>query len=309
MKKWIPVGIVLCILGTTVAISQPLRRNSNTSHSHSHNHVKISERGNFRYIESNGIPDHIHGQFPNKNNPNRISPQSYKFRVPLEPMELPLTASGRGYLSAVGLNGIPFDPGTAEFWKRDRSLGWNYSAISKVINLGLDSNHAHVQPTGAYHYHGLPTGLIAKKKGKNEMTLVGYAADGFPLYNQYGYSDPKDSKSKLKEMKGSYQLKRGTRPGGSKGPGGKYDGTFDQDWEYVEDSGDLDKCNGRFGVTPEHPEGIYHYYVTNTFPYIMREFKGVPDDSFQKHRGGRHGRGGPPGGGPPNGRRPPPPGR
>ena len=26
--------------------------------------------------------------------------------------------------------------------------------------LGTDCNNAHVQPTGAYHYHGLPEGLI-----------------------------------------------------------------------------------------------------------------------------------------------------
>ena len=47
-------------------------------------------------------------------------------------------------------------------------------------------------------------------------------------------------------------------------------GTFAQDWEYVEGSGDLDECNGRFGVTPEFPDGIYHYYATDTYPYFQR---------------------------------------
>ena len=52
---------------------------------------------------------------------------------------------------------------------------------------GLDDHHAHVQPTGAYHYHGLPTGLIEhlrKEKDDNKMLLIGYAADGFPIYDQ-----------------------------------------------------------------------------------------------------------------------------
>ena len=51
-------------------------------------------------------------------------------------------------------------------------------------------------------------------------------------------------------------------------------GTFTQDYEYVAGSGDLDECNGRFGVTPEFPTGIYHYYITDTYPFIQRCVKG-----------------------------------
>lgn len=53
-------------------------------------------------------------------------------------------------------------------------------------------------------------------------------------------------------------------------------GTFTQDYEYVEGSGDLDECNGRTGVTPELPKGGYHTYVTDAFPYIQRCVKGAP---------------------------------
>ena len=51
-------------------------------------------------------------------------------------------------------------------------------------------------------------------------------------------------------------------------------GTFTQDWEYVEGFGDLDECNGRVGVTPEFPNGIYHYYATDTYPFMTRCNKG-----------------------------------
>ena len=60
----------------------------------------------------------------------------------------------------VGINGVLFEPGTAEFWMGDRHADWNYEALGGAVGLGLDSNHAHVQPGGIYHYHGLPIGLL-----------------------------------------------------------------------------------------------------------------------------------------------------
>jgi len=51
-------------------------------------------------------------------------------------------------------------------------------------------------------------------------------------------------------------------------------GTFLQDFEYVAGLGDLDECNGRTGVTPEFPKGTYHYFATETFPYLQRCVKG-----------------------------------
>src|SRR6185503_11125949 len=186
------------------------------------------------------------------------------------------------------------EPGTARFWNGLRQ--WNYEAKCGFINLGLDQNNAHVQPTGAYHYHGLPTGLMERFGGdENRMLLVGYAADGFPIYTSRGHTIASDAKSGLKKMRSSYQLKKGERSGG---PGGKYDGKFTVDYEYVKGSGDLDECNGRFGVTPEYPHGIYHYYLTEEFPHISRCWRGTPDASFFKRGPG-------PGAG---GRRRPPPG-
>ena len=111
-----------------------------------------------------------------------------------------------------------------------------------------------------------------------------------------GYAEATDASSGVVDMRSSYRLKEGLRPDG---PGWLYDGAFLIDFEYVEGLGDLDECNGRVGVTPEHPEGIYHYYITEMFQFIPRCVKGTPDESFQR-RGGRHGA---PGSGPPPGRR------
>jgi hypothetical protein len=242
--------------------------------------VSIEVRGEHRFIESNGLPSHKHGVFPNARNPNEIRPQRYVFRMPARPNPAPTVTPLGMRLFGVALNGVPFDPGAAEFWNNDPRSGWQYEPLGGKLDLGLDRSNAHVQPNGAYHYHGLPLGMTARWDGKG-MLLVGYAADGFPIYAEYGHRDREQQFSPLEKMRPSYWLKAGTRPDG---PGGAHDGTFIQDYEYVPGAGSLDECNGRFGVTPEHPEGIYHYFVTEEFPFVPRCFRGTPDESF-RHAG------------------------
>lgn len=247
--------------------------------------VSITEEGNKRVIESNGIPDHAPGRFPNRGNPNSISAQNHHFEMTLEPRAARQTTPFQLGLFGIAINGVPFDPGAAEFWNRDRNSGWQYEALGGGVNLGVDQHNAHVQPTGSYHYHGLPTGLVQAQRASGRMTLVGYAADGFPIYAVWGHRNPDDLESELVVLKSSYQLRRGMRNGG---PGGRHDGTFVQDWEYLEGSGDLDECNGRTGVTAEYPNGTYYYVLTEEFPFIPRAFRGTPDPSFMRRGpGGR----------------------
>jgi hypothetical protein len=261
--------------------------------------VSITLRDNQRVIEANGIPDHAPGQFPNRGNPNRITGQNHNFRVPANPQLAAQTTSANFGWFGVALNGVPFEAGTAEFWNRD----WKYEAIGGSINLGLDEHRAHVQPTGAYHYHGLPTGLIARLGGDGKRMLqVGWAADGFPIYTSYAHADPKDAKSPLKRMRSSYQLKKGARPGPPDGPGGNHNGAFTADYEFVKGDGDLDECNGRFGVTPEYPQGTYYYCLTEEFPFAPRFWRGTPDPSFMKRGGPGPGGFGGPGGANPKGK-------
>src|SRR5262245_3914932 len=49
------------------------------------NSVTITTDATYRYVTSNGIPDHTAGAFPNAHNPNTIAPQNYSFRLPLNP--------------------------------------------------------------------------------------------------------------------------------------------------------------------------------------------------------------------------------
>jgi hypothetical protein len=238
----------------------------------------ITDDGVYRYITASGVPEHETGQFPGPGNPNSISAQYYSVRMALHPVANATATSYTLNMNfGMALNGIPFDPFANEFYNNDRNSGWQEEPMPD--GLGLDHNHAHVQPNGAYHYHGLPTGLIADVLESGDMTLVGFAADGFPIYALYGYRDANDSSSAVIELHSSYRLKHGTRPSG---PGGAYDGTYVQDYEYVAGLGDLDAANGRTSVTPEFPDGTYYYVITADYPYIPRMFRATPDVSFRK---------------------------
>lgn len=257
------------------------------------NRVSITEKGHYRIIQSNGIPKHQTGQFPNSGNPHTITPQDYSFTVTLRPEKTGHSNLSNRTMFGVTLNGVPFDPGTAEFYNNDRRSGWNIEAITGNRNLGLDSNNAHVQPDGSYHYHGIPWGVVGGGPHDGNLMMIGYAADGFPIYM------PAD---KGRGLKSSYRVKNGTR---LSGPGGAYDGTYTQDWEYVAGLGDLDDCNGT------NINGAYAYVLTAQFPFIPRCFKGTPHESFEKASPGRQQQGGADRRRPPPhmrpGHRPPPP--
>jgi hypothetical protein len=258
-----------------------------------------SSDGTNRMLIGNGIPNHEVGTFPNSNNPNSISEQNVSKSFTLCPSiiyESGLELVGPAMAIAYALNSVKFDPATAgrcndagECSLARGEGNWNIEALGhETFDFGDDMNHAHVQPNGAYHYHGIPELLIDFLGDKDGMTLVGWASDGFPVYARYGYADPENSQSQLKALTTSYRLK--SQPDENRpntltailgGPNANSNinkpipmGAFTQDYEYVEGLGDLDECNGIFGVTLEFPDGIYYYVVTDDFPFFTRCLKG-----------------------------------
>jgi hypothetical protein len=233
-----------------------------------------------RLLSANGIPDHSVGTFPNSGNPNTISAQTVNWYTSLSPSNS--GTSSNVAPSGFALNGVKFDPGTAGTCPTGATStsacsliggtgAWTLEALGQTdFDFGVDSNNAHVQPNGAYHYHGMPTGILTNNKATGtSMLLVGWAADGFPIYARWGYTTATSATSAIKVMVSSYSLKTtpdANRPSTSIFPMG----TFTQDYQYVAGSGDLDQCNGRTDVTPEFPNGIYHYYITDTYPFIQR---------------------------------------
>ncbi len=249
--------------------------------------VTIGIEGDLRVVAGNGIPGHPVGQFPNRANPNAIQPQIYAYRMPANP-ELAATVTRLGMHNfGIAVNGVPFDPLAAEWYLGVRGSPWQYVVMSGALALGLDANYAHVQPTGAYHYHLLPSDLLDDLglSDQSHSPLVGWAADGFPIYALYGFGDPEDAGSAITEMSSGYRLRAGNRPSGNDQPGGYFDGTFIADYEFVGGSGSLDECNGRVTVTPEFPGGTYAYFLTQQWPVVPRCYRGTPDASFTRERG------------------------
>lgn len=242
--------------------------------------------GTTRSMTGTGLPDHAVGTFPNSNNPNAIASQSISASMTTAPT-LTTTATSvnyAGYMrnsvkieaatnatcpsSATGISQCSADGG---------GYAWKVEALGQsVFSLGLDSNNAHVQPGGVYHYHGVPEGLLTNagvSDSNRKMLLVGWALDGFPIYARYCYTTATDASSVVKKCASSYVLDTTAdtdRPSTSWFPLG----TFTSDYSYVAGSGDLDECNGRTGVTPEFPDGIYYYVVTDEFPFMGRCVKG-----------------------------------
>ena len=266
------------------------------------NKVSFVQEGHTRIIKANAIPNHKVGEFPTLNNPNRISEQNKTYTIPLAAekatqltylYDQSIDYGRPNYIFGVALNGVKFEPTANEYFygTQGHNYEWTVEALSDHVFLGDDCNNAHVQPNGEYHYHGTPTGLIAEldhnHSSPQSMLLAGWAADGFPVYYAFGYTSADNSNSSLKELKPSYQLRSGDRAGdGKTAPDGQYDGTYVRDYIYQENSGDLDQCNGREGVTPEFPNGTYYYVISKQFPFIGRCLVGLPSDDF-KVGGGR----------------------
>ena len=238
-----------------------------------------------RTLTANGVPNHQIGTFPNSGNPNTPTVQNVSFSATLAPT----LASSNNASRSLGyaLNGVKFDPGTGGSCPSSATKAsdctaigagtYSLEALQSFFDFGVDSNNAHVQPGGIYHYHGMPEGILTAagvSSAAQRMLLIGWAPDGYPIYARYGYSVASSAASTLKVIKGSYAVDTvadAGRPSAANIPLG----TFVSDWNYVAGSGDLDDCNGRFGVTPEFPSGIYHYYATDTYPYLPRCFKGT----------------------------------
>ena len=172
-----------------------------------------------RRITSNNIPSHEVGLFGNANgslNPNQILPQNSSYDIDLTPSmgssNTSLLDNGPAYSFGILLNGIEVDPVAAEPWPHTKpvtsSHNWDWNLEATMVDIGLDCNNAHVQPTGKYHYHGVASLYLESLSSSNtHMLLVGWAADGFPIYYKYGHTIADDIESPIQSLSSSYQPK------------------------------------------------------------------------------------------------------
>lgn len=122
------------------------------------------------------------------------------------------------------------------------------------------------------------------------LDAIGIAVNGVVLFNQYaaGFS-PLDNERQTFDVYNGHPAPRGnyhyhiepvaiTSASQAALVGVLLDGfpiygPRDQDGTVPSD---LDACNGHLGVTDDYPQGIYHYHVTTTVPYLSGCFRGSP---------------------------------
>tara|TARA_B100000035_G_scaffold110924_1_gene94182 strand:+ start:7166 stop:9196 length:2031 start_codon:yes stop_codon:yes gene_type:complete len=253
-------------------------------------------------IQSNGIPNHDLESGPGC----CTSEQNLEWTIPLNPVnqtgcEPSISTDGCTMAPerdsvAFSVNGVPiFGPEDAPGGDAVAGQEGAYEEDRQHIWLGIC--HGHSGPGGAYHYHADANCAHWHPDEENNQTwrdysidssrtlsrhsdIVGFAFDGYPIYGFVGW----DEEGNISEMKSSYRLKDGETG---------YNGIID--YEYVQGLGDLDSCNGHFGATPDHPDGIYHYHSTWEngeggigFPYFINCYRGEVsiDDARGDNNGG-----------------------
>jgi len=248
--------------------------------------LKITLEGDKCLFSTNAIPNHDFND-GSRTFRNPVSEQDVVYAVPQTPMKASkVTELSLRQDNAVFLNGVKLDLLAAGcFGVRNGFIGcgnmeqpFRFDPMSPLNSFGTDSHNAHTQPDGTYHYHGNPLAMFSSN-GDVASPVIGFAADGFPIYGSYF-----DDEGVIRKAKSSYVLKQGLRKdatfsGKLYAPGGEYDGKFVDDYEFDQASGgDLDECNGMT------VNGTYGYYVTDTYPWVLKCFTGTPDSSFNKRR-------------------------
>lgn len=297
--------------------------------------MQVSYSDNWVYLRSSGLGYHAmgpwylnaaHTQLFN----NFPANQNVLYRIPRTP-SVPSTKMLTGG-GAIGY----FVDGVAAFDNRDTYSYTNSSASDAspvagagrgdgiwnrdaYVNEGVTFDPAFAHQAGSnYHYHANTPALrylLGDNVDYNETTkayaekataptrhspILGWLADGYPIYGPYGYSSPLDAASGLRRMTPGYAKRDGANGTTNLSSTGRTSlpawavraqnrsgaalatnqagpavnatyilGHYLEDYDYLGELGktqgvdfDLDLHNGRFCVTPEFPQGTYAYFIT-----------------------------------------------
>lgn len=251
-------------------------------------HLKIALENEQCVFSTNAIPNHDFND-GDRTFRNPVSEQELTYTIPQSPSkkdnitELSLRTDNALFLNGVKLDLLAagcFGVGNGFIGCGNTEQPFRYAPMSSLNSFGTDSHNAHTQPDGTYHYHGNPLAMFTASD-KVVSPVIGFAADGFPIYGSYF-----DDNGTIRKATSSYVLKDNGGPrddvvfaGKTYSPGGDYDGQYVDDYAYDTTSGgDLDECNGMT------VNGHYGYYVTDAYPWVLGCFKGEPDSSFNKRR-------------------------
>ncbi|MEM8590360.1 MAG: YHYH protein [Pseudomonadota bacterium] len=249
--------------------------------------VIVTSDANTCRILSNSIPNHSFGAGSARDFATPVAEIAADFTIPRQPQAAARpSALSHGRFDAVLLNGVVVHILAAGCYnpdgRRSDQYGnvmsgcrandpWLLDPMSPWVSFQEDDHHGHAQPDGRYHYHGNPMALFDDAPGPDGSPVIGFAADGFPIFGSYF----RDETGTVRKAISGYVLRDGERPDGYGDPGGTYNGMYRADYAFV-GTGDLDECNGMT------VNGVYGYYVTDTFPWILACLTGTPDSSFER---------------------------
>ncbi len=295
--------------------------------------MQVSSSTSWVYLRASGLGYHVMGPWylnagHTQNFPNFPANQNVLYRIPRTP-SVPTTKT----LTPGGAIGYGVD-GVALFDNRDTfsystTAGqdaepvnglqgggvWNRDAY---VNEGVTFDPAFAHQAGSnYHYHANTPALryllgdhvdySASTKAYTESTtavtkhspILGWMADGHPVYGPHGYGAAADATSGVRRMIAGYvkrdgangttnlaatgrttlpawaataQNRSATLASTAYGPAVNTTytlGRYLEDYDYLGQLGktqgadfDLDLYNGRFCVTPEFPGGTYAYFIS-----------------------------------------------
>jgi len=177
--------------------------------------------------------------------------------------DVKILSTGIGYSSTNTIikvisagNGLIIDPNIRKLTINDNEVRFNGG---EVLLKGKDK----IQFSVSKYFSQLRSSFL---EDGSLSGIIGWAYDGNPIYGPFGYSDPKDKFSEVKQLKPGYKIKASNV---EDRPSGFFNGFFVEDYEF-NNNGDLDEYNGRYEVNDEFPNGVYAYHATNnTFPYFI----------------------------------------
>jgi|GEM_PF-1053185 len=204
---------------------------------------EVDSSASWVYIRSSGLGSHNMGPW---NNPNLPLNQGTLFRFPrnaavasvktntslgmlglmVDGVAIYDTRDAFSYVHGSSQDATPLNHLTGDgVWNRD---AWVNEAVS------FDPAYAHQPPGGQYHYHanplatryflgdnvnfaGTPVNNSPKTYAENTNTTVfkhspilGWLADGYPLYGPYGFSNPSNSASPVRRLVSGYVFRDGS---------------------------------------------------------------------------------------------------
>ena len=199
---------------------------------------EIASSTSWIYIRTTGLASHVMGPWP-ANFPsfpsNTATGATPVYRIPRVPAVPAASAKQPTGLGVIGrfVNGVSFfdnrdafsyvnstnteaNPGD-RIWSRDAYVNEKATFDKALAHQAGNNYHYHVQPValryqlGDHVNYDAPTNTYTEAAtAPAHSPIVAWAADGFPVYGPYGYSDPNSAASGVRRLVSGYTLRNGS---------------------------------------------------------------------------------------------------